>query len=270
MATLSMYQVDAFADSVFCGNPAAVCILDEWLDDRVMQNIASENNLSETAFATLSSGEIAQYDLRWFTPTQEVDLCGHATLATASILLDQRDPGRSKVTFATRSGVLTVWRSEDGYEMELPAQPPVEVNMPDGIHACLGVEPVEFLRASIDNGMNMAVLNSAAQVRTVEPDFDYIKVMQGDGLIVTAPGDDIDPVDFVSRYFAPQAGIPEDPVTGSAHCVLVPYWVERLGRASLAARQVSQRGGSLTCRLEGDRVALGGNAVLYLEGAISI
>lgn len=274
MTTIPIYQVDAFADAVFGGNPAAVCFLDAWLDDQLMQNIAAENNLAETAFVAPSGGEIAHYDLRWFTPTQEVDLCGHATLATASVILSQRDPSRSNVTFATRSGILAVGRGDDHYELDLPSLPPLATSTPDGIDQVIGVAPTEFLKVQNENGMNLAIFDTADRIRSAEPDMDYIKGMAGDGLIISAPGDpsgdSTDNFDFVSRYFAPNAGIPEDSVTGSAHSVLVPYWAERLGRLTLSARQVSRRGGSLACRLDGDRVILGGTAVLYLEGTISV
>jgi len=270
MVSLPIYQVDAFTDAVFGGNPAAVCFLDRWLDDQVMQGIAAENNLAETAFVAPSDDEIAHYALRWFTPTVEVDLCGHATLASASVLLTQRDPTRSNVTFATKSGYLTVQRTDAGYEMDLPARPPSESRMPDGLAKAIGVRPEAFLRASNDGGMCLAVLDAASSVRSVNPDLEYVADMDGDGLIVTARADKSDECDFVSRYFAPAAGIPEDPVTGSAHSVLVPYWSEQLGTTSMSAKQVSKRGGSLSCRLQGNRVVLGGNAVLYLEGTITI
>ncbi len=267
MPSQTIYQVDAFAEEVFKGNPAAVCFLDEWLDDQVMQNIALENNLSETAFVGPSDDEIAHFSLRWFTPTVEVDLCGHATLASASVLMTRLDPSRSNVTFSTKSGYLTVRRAGAGFEMELPTRAPVDVDMPKDLPAFLGANVKAFLRAP-NEGMNLALLESAGKVRSVNPDLGYIKGMIGDGLIISAEGDGVDPVDFVSRYFVPQAGIPEDPVTGSAHCVLVPYWAERLGKTELSARQVSSRGGALSCRLEGDCVVLGGNAPLYLEGTI--
>lgn len=276
MVTVPIYQADAFTDTVFSGNPAAICILDTWLDDQVMQDIAAENNLAETAFVVPSSGEIADYDLRWFTPTQEVDLCGHATLAAAFILLTRHASGRSKVTFVTRSGNLIVQRAGAGYEMELPSYPPVIVDEPVELSQAIGIKPEAFLRASNEGGMNLAILKTVDQVLSVSPDLEFIKNMTGDGLIISAPGDTGDgdtgnavgSCDFVSRYFAPQAGIPEDPVTGSAHCVLVPYWVERLGKLTLSARQVSHRGGVLACRLDGGRVILGGNVILYLEGTI--
>lgn len=270
MATIPIYQVDAFADSVFRGNPAAVCFLDTWLDASVMQDIAAENNLSETAFVIPSDDEVADYDLRWFTPTEEVRLCGHATLATASVILNQRDPGRSKVTFSTLSGNLTVNRKDNGYEIDLPSLPPVNAPTPDELSDIVNGAPVLFLRERDDGGKNLAILETAEQVRSAAPDMQLTMRLPGDGLIISAPGDAVDNCDFVSRYFAPNGGIPEDPVTGSAHSVLVPYWSERLGKLIMSARQVSHRGGSLSCRLNGGRVVLGGNAVLFLEGTISI
>ena len=177
------------------------------------------------------------------------------------------DPSRSRVTFSTLSGNLTVRRADTDYEMDLPSRSPVVVPQPDGLAQAIGSRPEEFLQASNENGMNLAILAAADQVRTADPDLDFIKGLSGDGLIISAPGDNCD---FVSRYFAPNAGIPEDPVTGSAHCVLVPYWAERLGKLTLSARQVSRRGGALACRLDGARVILGGNAILYLEGTITI
>lgn len=270
MTSIPIYQVDAFADAVFGGNPAAVCFLDGWLDDQVLQGIAAENNLAETAFVAPADDEVAHYALRWFTPTVEVDLCGHATLASASILLTQRDPGRSSVTFSTRSGYLTVRRSDAGYEMDLPARPPLPVDEPEGLAHAIGVAPSEVLQGSNEHGMFLAVLETADQVRAVDPDLGFIAGLNGDGLIVSAPAGKSDKCDFVSRYFAPAAGIPEDPVTGSAHCVLIPYWADRLGQTTLSARQVSSRGGRLSCRLEGERIVVGGNAVLYLEGTITV
>lgn len=270
MVSIPIYQVDAFADAVFGGNPAAVCFLDHWLDDQVLQGIAAENNLAETAFVAPSDDEVAHYALRWFTPTVEVDLCGHATLASAFILLTQRDPTRSNVTFTTRGGYLTVHRAGSGYEMDMPARPPSQVPVPDGLSEAIGVTPDAFLQASNEHGMYLAVLASAAVVRKANPDLGFIAQMDGDGLIITAPGAEADKCDFVSRYFAPAAGIPEDPVTGSAHCVLAPYWAERLGKMALSAKQVSQRGGSLACRVEGERVVLSGNTILYLEGTITV
>lgn len=260
MRVIPLYQLDAFTDRPFGGNPAAVCPLDAWLPDDVMQSIALENNLSETAFY-VPEGD--GFRLRWFTPAIEVDLCGHATLATASLILEKLQPDRPSVTFETRSGTLTVRREGDLLEMNFPALPAKEIAMPEGLIDAIGVAPVKFLRAV----KNMAVLKSEAEVRAVSPDFDYIKKMQGMGLIITAPGDGSD---CASRYFAPHAGINEDPVTGSAHCTIVPYWAERLGKVEIHARQVSSRSGDLYCRLDGDRVLMAGKARLVVEGTFRL
>lgn len=258
---IPVYQVDAFADRPFAGNPAAVCPLDAWLPDATLQSIALENNLSETAF-TVARGP-GDYELRWFTPKAEVDLCGHATLATASVLFEQRGESAAAIAFQTRSGELRVGRDGDLLVMDFPALPAEEVPVPDGLAAALGAEPVGFLRAV----KNMAVFETEAQVCALEPDFRYIAAMQGWGLIATAPGDDSD---CASRYFAPHVGIDEDPVTGSAHCTIVPYWAERLGKTEIHARQVSARSGDLFCRLMGERVEIAGRAVLVLEGTFHL
>lgn len=258
---LSLHQVDAFTDRPFAGNPAAVCPLPRWLDDAVLAAIAAENNLSETAFV-VPDGD--GWELRWFTPTAEVDLCGHATLATAFVLFGQH-PDRERLRFATRqAGELAVSRRGDELVLDFPARPPSVVETPPGLVDALdGIEPLAVLRAT----KTMAVFADETTVRALAPDLAYVVTMEGDGLIVTAPGDE---VDFVSRYFAPHVGIDEDPVTGSAHCTLTPYWAQRLGRDTLRARQVSARGGDLTCTLRGDRVELAGRAVRYLEGTIEI
>jgi len=258
---IPVYQIDAFADKPFAGNPAAVCPLDAWLPDAMLQSIALENNLSETAF-TVARGA-GDYELRWFTPKAEVDLCGHATLATASVLFEQRGEGAEAITFQTRSGELRVGRDGDLLVMDFPALPAEEVAMPEGLTDALGIEPVRFLRAV----KNLAVLESEEQVRAVEPDFRYVAAMQGMGLIVTAPGD---ASDCASRYFAPHVGIDEDPVTGSAHCTIVPYWADRLGKTAIHARQVSARSGDLYCRMMGERVEMAGRAVLVLEGTLKL
>ncbi|MBO6946902.1 MAG: PhzF family phenazine biosynthesis protein [Rhodospirillales bacterium] len=256
MTAIPLYQLDAFTDKPFGGNPAAVCPLDEWLPDDVLQSIALENNLSETAFY-VPEGD--GYRLRWFTPKIEVDLCGHATLATGALILEKLDPGRDEVSFETRSGTLGVKREGDMLVMDFPALPAKDVPTPDGLVEALGRKPVRFLRAI----KNMAVFESEADVRAIEPDFGYIAKMEGMGLIVTAPGDGSD---CASRYFAPHAGINEDPVTGSAHCTIVPYWTAELGKDEIHARQVSARAGDLYCRMMGDRVVLGGKARLVVEG----
>ena len=255
---LPIYQIDAFTDRVFGGNPAAVCPLEEWLSDEVMQAIALENNLSETAFFVARNGG-GEYDLRWFTPATEVDLCGHATLASAHLVLHSLAPDLESVRFHTASGPLEVSRDGELLVMDFPARPPKPRDVPEGFAEAIGRAPSEMWSAT----KNMAVFETAAQVRGLGPDLDYIARLDLDGLICTAPGDDCD---FVSRYFAPHVGIPEDPVTGSAHCTLIPYWAQRLGKDKLHARQISARGGELFCENAGGRVKIAGRAALYMEG----
>lgn len=257
---LPIYQVDAFASEVFAGNPAAVCPLEAWLPDEVMQAIATENNLSETAFLVRTG---ADYDLRWFTPAVEVDLCGHATLGSAYVVASHLEPGRERIVFRSRSGPLTVTRDGELFTLDFPAQPPERLDDHAAVEAALGRAVEELWRA----GKTMAVLADEAAVLAARPDLAKVAALPGDGLIVTAPGRERD---FVSRYFAPHAGIPEDPVTGSAHCVLAPYWARRLGKARLTARQVSSRGGELTVEDKGDRVLISGRVAPYLEGRITI
>jgi predicted PhzF superfamily epimerase YddE/YHI9 len=253
---LPLYQVDAFASEVFRGNPAAVCPLGSWLPDATLQAIAAENNLPETAFFVREGGS---YRLRWFTPTMEVELCGHATLASGFVLLKQ--DGTAK--FLTRSGPLAVTRRGDLLTLDLPALPASPMEPPAALIRGLGAAPRETLRAA----NWLAVLDSEETVRALAPDFASLARLHPYGVIVTAPGDT---VDFVSRYFGPSFGIPEDPVTGSAHCTLTPYWSARLGKAKLGARQLSARGGELACEDLGARVALTGRCVLYLDGAITV
>lgn len=262
---LPIYQVDAFAEAPFTGNPAAVVPLETWLPDTVLQQIAMENNLAETAFfIPVPGASDADFHLRWFTPAIEVDLCGHATLATAAVLLDRLSFGGDLIRFQSQSGILSVRHLDGRYQLDFPARPATPTRVPDGLAQALGgIEPVGFLRAK----KSMAVLADEAEVLAVRPDFDFIAGLEGDGLIVTAPGSE---TDAVSRYFAPHAGINEDPVTGSAHCTIVPYWAERLGKTSLHCRQVSARGGDLFCDLAGDRVLMAGAARFYLEGAINV
>jgi PhzF family phenazine biosynthesis protein len=257
---LAIYQVDAFTDRLFAGNPAAVCPLDAWLPDATMQAIAAENNLSETAFFVPRGDD---YDLRWFTPTLETDLCGHATQASGFIVMNRLAPQRSTVRFHTRSGALTVTRQGDQFAIDLPAQPPAPCAMPPKFIAALGRKPTQILGAV----KYLVLYNDEADVVSLEPDTAALEDIDRDGVIVSAPGRDCD---FVSRYFAPHAGIPEDPVTGSAHCTLVPYWAKRLGKTKLHARQISRRGGELFCELRGDRVVIAGRAALYLEGKIHV
>jgi len=260
MTTIPIFQLDAFTDKPFGGNPAAVCPLQEWLPDDVMQSIALENNVSDTAFY-VPEGD--GFLLRWFTPKIEVDLCGHATLATAWLILNELEPDRASVAFETRSGTLTVSRDGDLLAMDFPVMVAEERPAPAGLAEAIGIEPVKFLKAV----MNMAVLENEAVVRAVNPDFGYIKNMDGMGLIITALGDQSD---CASRYFAPHAGIDEDPVTGSAHCTIVPYWSGVLGKAQIHARQVSARSGDLYCLLKGDRVVLTGKARTVIKGTFTI
>lgn len=257
-----IFQVDAFASRAFTGNPAAVMPLESFPDDAVMQAIAAENNLSETAFLVPEGGD---YRLRWFTPAMEVPLCGHATLASAAVVLEKLEPKRAQVVFHTKSGPLTVKRAAGRYVMDFPARPSEPVPAPAGFAAALGAAPTEVYL----NVFNyMAVLESAAAVRGLAPDLEYLNRMDRLGVIVTAPGDE--GYDFVSRYFAPQKGIPEDPVTGAAHCMLAPYWAKRLGKTEFRAYQASKRGGELGVRLRGERVELEGSCVFYLEGQAEI
>jgi PhzF family phenazine biosynthesis protein len=262
---LALYQVDAFASRLFTGNPAAVVPLDTWLPDATMQAIAAENNLSETAFFVPKGDD---YDLRWFTPAIEVDLCGHATLASGYVVMTMLAPQKSSVRFHTQSGPLTVSREGQHFALDLPSRPPTPAVMPDKFLAALGGKPKQILAAA----KYLAVYETAEEVAALKPDFAILKSVDKDGIIATAPGPSarLGPCDFVSRYFAPHAGVDEDPVTGSAHCTLVPYWAQRLGKTTLHARQISARGGELHCALKGDRVSMAGGAVLYLEGRIHI
>jgi PhzF family phenazine biosynthesis protein len=261
--TILIYQIDAFAEEVFQGNPAAVCPLRDWLADERMQAIAAENNLSETAFF-VPGMEPGDYDLRWFTPAAEVDLCGHATLASAHLILSRLAPERDAVRFSTLSGILEVCRDGDRLAMDLPARPPRSYDPPPGLFEALGVGPEVMLASQRDA---MAVYGDEATVRGLAPDIRALAAIDRRGIIVTAPGDDYD---FVSRFFAPAIGIDEDPVTGSAHCTLIPYWADRLGKTELHARQVSARGGDLYCRAMDERVRIAGRARLYLEGTLAL
>ncbi|HEY1773749.1 MAG TPA: PhzF family phenazine biosynthesis protein [Gammaproteobacteria bacterium] len=257
-----IYQVDAFTTRRFAGNPAAVMPLQSFPADAVMQTIAMENNLSETAFL-VKEGE--DYRLRWFTPELEVPLCGHGTLASAAVVLERLEPKRAQVVFHTKSGALTVKRSGAGYVMDFPARPSEQCPAPQGLAGALGAE----IKETWVNSFNyMAVLDSAATVRGLAPDDAAVSRIDRPGIIVTAAGEE--GYDFVSRYFAPQKGITEDPVTGAAHCMLTPYWAMRLGKTSFRAFQASPRGGEVLCRLKGERVELEGNCVFYMEGAAEI
>jgi PhzF family phenazine biosynthesis protein len=260
---IPLYQVDAFTSRLFGGNPAAVCPLAEWLPDATMQAIAAENNLAETAFFVAQG---TGYLLRWFTPTVEVELCGHATLASGYVVTHILAPDRRSVRFDTlKAGPLEVTRDGDLLAMNFPAWPPEGGPADPRITSALRKPPTESFVA---RGRTLAVYQRAEDVAALEPDFAAMRQVPGANAIVTAPGRD--GVDFVSRYFAPNHGVDEDPVTGSAHCVLTPYWAKRLCQTELTARQISARGGDLHCTLRGDRIALAGHAVLYLEGTITV
>ena len=256
---LPIYQVDAFTSRLFGGNPAAVVVLDEWLPDRILQNIGLENNLSETAFVIPHED---QSELRWFTPTMEVDLCGHATLAAGHVLFTHRYPTLHQIQFRTRSGILGVERNGELLSLDFPALTIVPSAV-DGVSAALGAQPRETMRS---NSL-LAVFESEDEVRAIRPDFERVAALGAWMVIVTAQGKD---VDYVFRVFAPGAGIPEDPATGSAHCSLVPYWARLLGKSTFTARQISSRIGEFTCELRGRRVRISGMAVEYLRGEIHV
>lgn len=257
---LDIYQVDAFAEGVFSGNPASVVPLYEWLSDELMLNIARENNQSETAFY-VPKGEY--FELRWFTPEMEIDLCGHATMAAAHVIYEYGDYEDPAVVFVTKSGRLFVDREEKGaYIMDFPVWPIKELQVTERVSNSIGVRPEALFANERDM---MAVVASEKELRSIKPDYRKINELDAVCLTVTAPGEEHD---FVSRVFCPGAGIPEDPVTGSAHCSLVPYWAERLGRESMRAFQASKRGGVLGCEMAGDRIRLSGKAVLYMQGTI--
>jgi len=257
---LPLYQIDAFTSRVFGGNPAAVVLMNEWLPDDRMLAIAAENNLPETAFV-IPRAEVSE--LRWFTPTIEMDLCGHATLAAAHVLLKDRFSSLNRMTFSSRSGNLVVTREGERLVLDFPSRPGNLIETSEALAALLGTRPREAYRARD----LLAIVETEEEVRSFRPDFARIASLDELGLILSAPGKS---VDFVSRFFAPRAGVPEDPVTGSAHCTLVPYWAERLGRRKLTAKQLSARGGDLECELRGDRVLMAGHAVEYLRGEITV
>ncbi len=255
-----IYQVDAFSSKLFGGNPAAICPLDDWLPDATLQAIAAENNLAETAYYISKNGK---YHLRWFTPGVEVDLCGHATLATAHVMMEIRREVSGRVAFESRSGELIVTRDGDLYAMDFPARPPVERKVDPTLFDALGATPTLVLGARD----LLCVFDTEAEVLALKPNMERLAAIDAFATIVTAPGTDCD---FVSRFFAPARGVPEDPVTGSAHCTLIPYWAARLGKKKLFARQVSRRGGELWCEDRGERVTIAGRAVKYLEGSIVV
>jgi PhzF family phenazine biosynthesis protein len=258
---LRLFQVDAFASRVFAGNPAAVVPLERWLDDVTLQSVATENNLSETAFFVGGEG---RYEIRWMTPAAEVDLCGHATLASAWVVFNVLEPGRAEVHFRSKSGPLRVVAEGDRLALDFPSRPPEPADDTVGrLAEALGRRPAKAL-ASRDY---LAVYEREDDVRALKPDMAKVAALDRMGVIATAPGRECD---FVSRFFGPQVGVPEDPVTGSAHCTLVPYWSKRLGKGRLFARQVSARGGELWCEDQGERVKIAGKAVKFLEGMIEV
>ena len=257
---IKIYQVDAFADNTFEGNPAAVCPLDEWVSDELLQKISEENNLSETAFFVAKENG---YSLRWFTPEDEVDLCGHATLAAAHVLFQHLDYAKDSISFYTKSGTLKVGRTGSGYSMNFPASEVKPIDTPMQLKEALGVEPSKTLVA-FDY---IVLLDSENQVKSLSPDFVKLQALDLRGVVVTAAGED---ADFVSRCFFPKLRVNEDPVTGSAHCELAPYWAKKLSRNKLVGKQLSQRTGIVQCELIGDRVILSGNAVDYMSGIITI
>jgi PhzF family phenazine biosynthesis protein len=259
---LTIYQVDAFTDKLFGGNPAAIVPLTEWLPAPLMQKIAAENNVSETAFF-ISQGE--DFELRWFTPTFEIDLCGHATLATAHIIFTELGYKKPMIHFHTlKAGTLTVTRHNDVYTLDFPSRPATTTEIPDGLLDAMGGKPPIEILKSRDYFL---VYDTEAEVLALKPNFAKLAATAEMGIIVTAKGDQSD---FVSRFFIPNAGIDEDPVTGSAHCTLVPYWAEKLDKNTLHAYQVSHRKGELWCTLNGDRVLMAGKAITYLKGEIEV
>lgn len=258
---LRVYQVDAFADRLFGGNPAAVCPLDAWIPDELMQQIAAENNLAETAFYVPFDGG---YQIRWFTPTVEVDLCGHATLASGYVAFHCGGHQGDVVEFASKSGPLKVRRDGDLLVLDFPADRVEPVAVPQLLIDALGREPIETYKGKTDY---LVVYGAEEHVANLVPDFADLAMVSARGIIVTAPGHH---VDFVSRFFAPQVGVAEDPVTGSAHTTLTPYWSSRLGKTDLTAMQLSKRQGRLRCHMAGSRVEIAGKAVPYLTGTISV
>jgi PhzF family phenazine biosynthesis protein len=257
---LPLYQVDAFTSRLFGGNPAAVVPLEDWLPDAVLASIAAENNLAETAYV-LSRPDVIP--LRWFTPAVEVDLCGHATLASAHVLFRYAFPTLDRLTFSTRSGNLIVRREAELLSMDFPSRPGKQVEVSDSLADALGCRP----RAAYLARDLMAVFDAESDIRSLQPDMQRVAALDAFAVIATAPGAE---VDFVSRFFAPRAGITEDPATGSSHCTLIPYWAARLGKTALTARQLSKRGGEFFCKLAGDRVDIAGRTVEYLRGEITV
>jgi PhzF family phenazine biosynthesis protein len=257
-----IFHLDAFTTRPFAGNPAAVMLMERFPGDTVLQEIAAENNLSETAFLVPEGGD---YRLRWFTPTTEVPLCGHATLASAAVVMERLEPGRGTVVFHSASGPLTVSRTATGYVMDFPIRTSERIPTPPALAEALRIDPIEVFCNEFNY---LALLASEQDLRALAPDMAALAGLDRPGVIVTAPGEGT--YDFISRYFAPAKGIPEDPVTGAAHCMLAPYWAKRLGKNMFRAFQASRRGGEIICRVVGDRVELEGACVFYLEGKVEI
>lgn len=258
---MQYYVVDVFTKELFKGNPAGVCLLDEWIDDAIMQNIASENNFAETAFLVKSND---YYSLRWFTPKVEIDLCGHATLGSAFVIMNYVDLNSKLINFQTKSGTLTVERIGNQYIMDFPSRKPVKCDIPLNLEKALGAKVLETHKSRD----LLVLVENEDVIKNLFPNMELLKTMDDVfAFIVTSKGDNCD---FVSRFFAPNAGIPEDPVTGSAHCTLIPFWSERLNKTNMSAFQLSKRGGMLSCVDCGERVKIGGSAVLYLKGEIAI
>lgn len=255
---LPLFHIDAFSAKVFAGNPAAVCPLDAWLPDALMQSIASENNLSETAFFVKGP---EGYRIRWFTPVSEVDLCGHATLAAAHVLFEHLGHPEAVITFSSRSGPLHVSKTGKMLQLDFPAEPPVACPVPSDINEAFSLNPVEVLRGSD----YIVVFDDQTDLKGIQPNIEALRKLDLRGVCITAAGKSCD---FVSRFFAPNFGIDEDPVTGSAHTQLAPYWAARLGKSTIKARQLSARGGDLECTLDRNRVLISGQAVTYLKGTI--
>lgn len=258
---LKLYQIDAFAEKIFDGNPAAVVPLGKWLPDKMMQNIALENNLSETAFfVPVENG----FHIRWFTPTTEVNLCGHATLATAHVLFHHLNFSRQEIIFQSRTGALKVKKEGELIVLNFPSSEVTETEIPANIEKAFEIRPTKCYKGREDM---MFVFEKQVDILNLKPDFNFLKTLEMRGVIATAPSDDFD---FVSRFFAPREGIDEDPVTGSAHTMLIPYWAAQFEKHELVAKQISKRGGTLYCKHLGKRVEIGGKAVTYLVGEISV
>lgn len=259
---IKIYQVDAFTNQVFGGNPAAICLLQEWLPDAVMQNIATENNLPETAFLIEKEND---YLIRWFTPTKEVDLCGHATLASAYVVFNYLQPELQKIIFRSLSGPLKIIRRGEEMQMDFPALPIEPITPPEKLTAALNVTPIAVYRSTD----YLVIVDSVKTLQRIEPDHRLLKQLDLRGVIVSALAEEKN-IDFVSRFFAPKLNILEDPITGSAHCSLVPYWSNRLNKNVFNSHQLTERNIKLRCELVGNRVLLLGTAVPYLEGTIRI